>query len=61
MSTFDYEAWPPDDLPEISVPAAFPALFTGPVDWDYGDRQRHTSNPSIVIGEKSAELVLSGK
>ncbi len=29
------EAGPPDDLPEIAVPAAFPSLFKGSVDWNY--------------------------
>lgn len=29
------EAGPPDDAPEIRVPAALPALFKSPYDWDY--------------------------
>jgi choline dehydrogenase len=29
------EAGPPDDAPEIRIPAAVNALFKGPYDWDY--------------------------
>ena len=34
ISVLVLEGGPPDDLPEIAVPAATPALWSGPLTWD---------------------------
>src|ERR687897_2171228 len=41
------EGGPPDDLPEIAMPAATPALWSGPLTWDNATApQRHA--PRLV-------------
>src|SRR3954451_1911824 len=41
------EAGPPDNAPEIHIPAAIQALFKGPYDWDY------TTTPQRSAGDRS--------
>lgn len=42
------EAGPPDDAPEIHVPAAIAALMKGPYDWDYTTTpQEHAAGRSV--------------
>jgi choline dehydrogenase len=42
------EAGPPDDAPEIPIPAAFPALLKGPNAWDDSTiPQRHANDRSV--------------
>jgi choline dehydrogenase len=43
------EAGPPDDLPEIAMPAATPTLWTGPLTWDNATvSQRHAAGRIIA-------------
>ncbi|HEX6473102.1 MAG TPA: GMC family oxidoreductase N-terminal domain-containing protein [Streptosporangiaceae bacterium] len=35
------EAGPPDDAPELHIPAAVSSLFKGPYDWNYTTKPRH--------------------
>jgi choline dehydrogenase len=42
------EAGPPDDLPEIAMPAAAPTLWSGPLTWDNVTApQRHAARRAI--------------
>lgn len=42
------EAGPPDDVPEIAMPAATPTLWTGPLTWDNATvPQRHAAGRVI--------------
>ncbi|WP_131740033.1 GMC family oxidoreductase [Actinomadura roseirufa] len=42
------EAGPPDDAPEIHIPAAVATLIKGPYDWDYGTTpQEHAAGRSV--------------
>ncbi len=42
------EAGPPDDAPEIHIPAAVAALIRGPYDWDYATTpQEHAAYRSV--------------
>jgi len=42
------EGGPPDDLPEIAMPAATPTLWSGPLTWDNATvRQRHAGRRVI--------------
>jgi len=42
------EAGPPDDAPEIRIPAAVATLARGPYDWDYGTvPQEHAAGRSV--------------
>ena len=42
------EGGPPDDLPEIAMPAATPTLWSGPLTWDNGTvPQRHAARRVI--------------
>jgi choline dehydrogenase len=42
------EAGPPDDAPEIHIPAAVAALIRGPYDWDYATTpQEHAAGRSV--------------
>ena len=42
------EGGPPDDLPETAMPAAAPALWSGPLTWDnVTSRRRHAAQRAI--------------
>jgi choline dehydrogenase len=48
ISVLVLESGPPDDVPEIAMPAAAPTLWSGPLTWDHATvRQRHAGRRVI--------------
>jgi choline dehydrogenase-like flavoprotein len=48
------EAGPPDDAPEIAMPAAAPSLWAGPLTWD------HVTVPQRYSAKRSASPAVPG-
>jgi choline dehydrogenase len=50
------EAGPPDDAPEIQIPAGLQALFKGPYDWDYTTSSQENAHGRSVYWPRGRTL-----
>jgi choline dehydrogenase len=50
ISVLVLEGGPPDDVPEIAVPAATPALWSGPLTWDNATVPQRRAARRVIPG-----------